>query len=119
MSRMTYLRSPLSNIRPRRGPWPNPGLCPPPKNPFIAFGPNMFSISFRKRCRYLPIFIRQLTPVLLPERVPDPSVVRPYLQVTALREIREHFVRLGDGERGLQSRERRRELPRRASAPRS
>src|SRR5829696_4613471 len=52
MSRMTYLRSPLSNIRPRRGPWPNPG--PPRKKPFIAFGPNTFSISFLERCSFLP-----------------------------------------------------------------
>src|SRR5215210_486342 len=48
---------------------------------------------------------------MLPERVGQPSLVRPHLHVTALRQIREHPVRLGDAERGLQSRERRRELP--------
>src|SRR5215207_3115832 len=39
--------------------------------------------------------------------------------MAALREIGEHPVSLGDGERGLERRQRRRELPRRASAPRS
>src|SRR5829696_9648645 len=48
---------------------------------------------------------------MFPERVGQPSLVRPYLHVTALRQIREHPVSLGNAERGLQSRERRRELP--------
>src|SRR5215203_965847 len=107
MSRMTYLRSPLSNIRPRRGPWPNPGPCPP-KKPFIAFGPNMSPVSFAERCLLLPV--GQLAPVVLPERVPDPAFARPHLQMAALCELGEHPIRLGHRERGLQRRQRRREL---------
>src|SRR5215204_1658323 len=110
MSGMTYLRSPFSNIRPRRGPWPNPGLCHPPKNPFIAFGPNK-SNSFRKRFTVTLTTICQPAPILLPERVSQPSLARPYLYVTALRQIGEHPVRLGDGQRSLKRRQRGRELP--------
>src|SRR5215210_1378528 len=109
-SRITYFRSPFSNIRPRRGPWPNPGLCHPPKNPFIPFGPNMLSNSFRKRFLVTLMTVCQPTPVLLPERVSQPSLVRPYLYVTALRQIGEHPVRLGNGQRSLQRRQRGREL---------
>src|SRR5215203_570688 len=101
MSRMTYLRSPLSNIRPRRGP------CPP-KKPFIAFGPNMSPVSFAERCLLLPV--GQLAPVVLPERVPDPAFACPHLQMAALCELGEHPIRLGHRERGLQRRQRRREL---------
>src|SRR5919112_533289 len=69
----------------------------------------MFSTSFRKRT--LSPIIRQLTPVPLPERVPQPSLARPYLHMTAVGKIREHPGRLVDGERSLQRRQRRRDLP--------
>ena len=108
MSRITYFKSPFSNIRPRRGLWPNPGLCHSPKNPFIAFGPNMFSTSCGKRA-LRPV--RQLAPVPLPERIPQPSLARPYFNVTAVGKIGEHPVRLGNRWRSLQRRQRRRELP--------
>src|SRR3712207_6524449 len=105
-SRMTYLRSPFSKTRPRPGPNPWPRHGPRPKKPFIAFGPNMVSSPFAA-----PGSRRQLPPVCVPQRVPEPPLPRAHLYVPVLRQPGEHPVRLGDAERSLERRPRRGELP--------
>src|SRR5215216_3355216 len=105
-SRMTYFRSPFPNTRPRLGSNPCPRHGPRPKNPFIPFGPNITSSpSFAPRSR------RQLPPVRIPHRVPEPPLAGAHLYVPVLRKPGEHLVRLGHAERGLESRPRGRELP--------
>src|SRR5215210_625612 len=105
-SRITYFRSPFPNTRPRLGSNPCPRHGPRPKKPFIPLGPNMTSSpSFAPRSR------RQLPPVRIPQRVPEPPLAGAHLYVPVLREPGEHPVRLGHAERGLQRGPGGRELP--------
>src|SRR5215204_1635858 len=72
-----------------RSPFPN--IPPPP--------------SFAPRSR------RQLPPVRIPHRVPEPPLAGAHLYVPVLRKPGEHLVGLGHAERGLESSPRGRELP--------
>src|SRR5829696_378112 len=111
-SRMTYLRSPFPNTRPRPGPNPCPRHGPLPKNPFIAFGPNINVASFvRVALNATPCLRRQLSPIMLPEGVPESPLAGAHLYVPVLCQSGEHSVRLGYAEARLERRPGGRELP--------